>query len=198
MATWRNGQHGEGERTDEDADRELTRLVLQDRLHDPRRELAHRQLDDHHRDRQHQSGQTHHRGGDRPQDRQCGVRPPRERARNQRIPKLTVDPQRHKRQHDASQNTQDRHKPQPAPHLTRHPIHRHATEHHPQPRVPDRQGRLSRAGGRILPRGRIGCADSPPRPWMTSKLPSAPAVPLRSRGIVAVVRGLLERSRARR
>ena len=45
-------EHGVGERRDEHADRELARPVAQDRLHDPRRELAHRELDDDHRDRQ--------------------------------------------------------------------------------------------------------------------------------------------------
>ncbi len=46
---------------DEEADCELTRLVLQDPLHDAGRELPHRELDDDHRDREDKSRQAHHR-----------------------------------------------------------------------------------------------------------------------------------------
>ena len=60
---------------DEETDRELTGLVLEDALHDPRRELAHRELDDHHRDRQHESGQADHRRRDGAEDLGRCVRP---------------------------------------------------------------------------------------------------------------------------
>ena len=64
------------ERRDEQPDRELARLVPEDPLNDPRRELAHRQLDDDHRDRQHEGRQADHRCGDRRQHRAGGRRRP--------------------------------------------------------------------------------------------------------------------------
>jgi hypothetical protein len=42
-------QHGVHEGRDEEPDRELAGLVAKDPLHDPGRELPHRQLDDDHR-----------------------------------------------------------------------------------------------------------------------------------------------------
>ena len=62
------------ERRDEQTDRELARFVAQDALHDARRELAHRELNDNHRDRQHERGQAHHRGSDGRKNRRGGVR----------------------------------------------------------------------------------------------------------------------------
>ena len=69
-----DGEDGVNERRDEEADRELARLVAQDALDDARGELTHRELDDDHRDRQHQRGQADHRRRDGGQDHDCGVR----------------------------------------------------------------------------------------------------------------------------
>jgi hypothetical protein len=60
---------GVHERGDEESDRKLARLVAEDLLHDPGRELPHRQLDDNHGDRQNEGCQTRHRDRDRRQDR---------------------------------------------------------------------------------------------------------------------------------
>ena len=49
-------EHRVGEGGHEEADRDLAGLVLQERLHDPGRELTHRELDDDHRDGQDERG----------------------------------------------------------------------------------------------------------------------------------------------
>ncbi len=61
-------QHGVHEGRDEEPDRELAGFVAKDPLHDPGRELPHRQLNHDHRDRQHERREAHHRDRDRAQD----------------------------------------------------------------------------------------------------------------------------------
>lgn len=51
------GNDGVHEGRNEEADRELAGLVLEDTLHDARRELTHRELDDHHRNSEDEGGQ---------------------------------------------------------------------------------------------------------------------------------------------
>ena len=108
--------HGVGERGHEQPDRQLARLVAQERLHDPRRELPHRQLHDDHRDRQHQRRQRDHRHGDRRQNAHRGIGPARQPPRNQVEPRRTVDRQRDQRQQQTGQHAQHRDEPQARPH----------------------------------------------------------------------------------
>ena len=82
------------ERRDEQTNRKLARLVAQDALHDARRKLAHRELNDDHRDRQHERRQAHHRGSDSRKNRRRGVGPadhaPRERVVRKRRSRAIV------------------------------------------------------------------------------------------------------------
>jgi hypothetical protein len=64
------------ERGDEEPDGELAGLIAEDPLHDPGRELPHRQLNDNHRDGEHERRGAHHRDRDRRQDRRRRGRPP--------------------------------------------------------------------------------------------------------------------------
>ena len=114
--TSRIAQHGVGERGHEQPDRQLARLVPQERLHDPRRELAHRQLHHDHRDRQHQRRQRDHRHGDRRQDAHRGVRPARQPARDHLEVSHTIDGDRADRNDDAGQHAQHRDEPQARSH----------------------------------------------------------------------------------
>ena len=76
-------QHRVRERADEDADRELAGLVLQEGGDDAGGELAHRELDHHQNHRQHQGGEAHHRAGDCAEDFQRRIGATGERARDQ-------------------------------------------------------------------------------------------------------------------
>jgi hypothetical protein len=53
-------QHGVRESTDEDANSELARLILQDALDNPCGELTHSELHDDHGDRQYKCRETDH------------------------------------------------------------------------------------------------------------------------------------------
>ena len=86
------------ERGDEEADRELARLVPQDALDDPRRELAHRELDDDHRDRQHERGEAHHRGGDGRKDVGRRIRAADDARRHRLVVEVAVDGDRCERE----------------------------------------------------------------------------------------------------
>ena len=87
-------EDGVDERRDEESDRELARLVPQDALHDARRELAHRELDDDHRDREDERGQAHHRGGDGRKDVGRSVRPADDARRQRVVVEVAVDSDR--------------------------------------------------------------------------------------------------------
>ena len=76
-------EHRVREGAHEDADRELTGLVLQDLGDDPRRELAHPELDHHEHHRQDQRGEAHHRARDGAEDLQRCVRSAGQPARNE-------------------------------------------------------------------------------------------------------------------
>ena len=69
-------QHRVRKCPDEDADRELAGLVLQNAGDDAGGELTHCELDHHQDHRQHQSGEAHHRARDRAEDFQCRSGPP--------------------------------------------------------------------------------------------------------------------------
>ncbi len=79
-----DGEDRVDERRDEEADRKLARLVAQDALDDPRRELPHRELHDDHRDRQHERREAHHRRRDGRQDRRRRIRVRRRGSRGSR------------------------------------------------------------------------------------------------------------------
>ena len=123
-------QHGMDEGRDEQPDRELAGLIAEDPLHDPRRELPHRQLDDDHRDREHERRQAHHRDRNRVQDCGRGGRPPNEPLRDRLIVEGSVEGDRAERNRHAHKDTHDRHKPE-----TRPDTHRKLSQPH-EPGLP--------------------------------------------------------------
>ncbi len=100
------------ESRDEQSDRELARLVAQDALHDPWRELTHGQLDDDHRDREHERGQADHRSRDGGEDHDGGIRPHDERARKRLVVEVAVERNRPEGQQHAREDTEHRDEPQ--------------------------------------------------------------------------------------
>ena len=112
-------QHGVHEGRDEEPDRELAGLVAKDPLHDPGRELPHRQLDDDHRDRQHERREAHHRDRDRGQDRVRRGRPTDEHLRDRLIVEGSVEGDRAEGDRRAREDTHDRHEPKARPHADR-------------------------------------------------------------------------------
>ena len=97
---------------DEHTDRDLARLLAEDRLHDAGRELAHGELHDNHRDRQDEHGQRHHRQRDRSEDLECRGRPTRQRMRNQLVVVRPVDRDGERREHEPDEDAHDRHEPE--------------------------------------------------------------------------------------
>ena len=112
-------EHGVGERADEDADCELARPILQDRAHDPRRELAHRQLDHDHGDREHEGRERDHRRCDRAQDDERRVRPACHLGWQEVRPKPAVDGDGAKTEDDTGEDAQHRQEPKAGTHSVR-------------------------------------------------------------------------------
>ncbi len=100
------------ERRDEEPDRELARLVSQDALHDPGRELTHGQLDDDHRDREYERGQADHRARDGGQDHDRGIRPDDECAWKRLVVEVTVERDRPEGEQHARQHAEHRDEPE--------------------------------------------------------------------------------------
>ncbi len=115
--------HRMSERRHEQPDRQLARPIAQERLHDPRRELPHRQLHHDHRDRQHQRRQRHHRHRDRRQNRQRRVWATRHPRRNHLETETTIDGHRPQRQHDPAEHAHHRNEPQGRTHTCRRRSH---------------------------------------------------------------------------
>ena len=147
------GQHRMRERGDEDADRELTRPIAQDPLHDARRELPHGQLHDDHRDREHEGREAHHGRRGRRENHQRGIRTPRESLRNQLVVETIVHPERRERDRDAREDTGDGNEPEARPDVVGQPERRDLPQRH-RPTVPldglsqaarSRQGRARRS-----------------------------------------------------
>ena len=104
--------HGVGERRHKQTDRELAGAVAEERLHDPRRELPHRQLHDDHRDGEDEGRQRHHRHGDRRQDAHGGIRPPSQPSRDEVEIQGAIDSEGRHRDDEAAQHAQHRNEPQ--------------------------------------------------------------------------------------
>ena len=92
-----------GKSPDEDSDCELTRLVLQDPLHDPWRKLTHRELHDDHSDRKHKRCQADHRCGYRAQDLHGGVRATADPMRDELVVERPINRDRAEREGNARQ-----------------------------------------------------------------------------------------------
>lgn len=97
---------------DEEAYRELARLVLQDALDDAGRELAHRELHDDHSYGEYECGEAHHRGSNCLQDDTRSIRSADEVAWDCLIGELTVNCDRPEREQHPDDNTQHGHEPQ--------------------------------------------------------------------------------------
>ena len=106
------GEDGVNESGDEQADRELARLVAQDALDDARGELTHRELDDDHRDRQHQCGQADHRCRDGGEDHDCSIGSAGHAGRERLVIEVAVERDRRERQERAGEHAQNRHEPE--------------------------------------------------------------------------------------
>ncbi len=106
-----------GERCHEQADGDLAWLVLQERLHDARRELTHRELYDDHRDGEDEGGKAHHRQRDGRQDRNGYLRSAGPLSRDHLIVAGPIDGERDDGQQDAAQHARDRYEPQARPNM---------------------------------------------------------------------------------
>ena len=100
-----------GERCHEQADGDLAWLVLQERLHDARRELTHRELHDDHRDGEDEGCKAHHRQRDGRQDRRGYLRSSGPLSRDHLIVAGPIDGERDDGQEDAAQHAGDRYEP---------------------------------------------------------------------------------------
>ena len=100
------------ESRDEQADRELARLVPQNALHDAGRKLTHGELDDDHRDRKNERGQAHHRGGDGREDVCGGIRAADNAGRNRLVIEVAVESDRPERECRPGQHAKHGHEPQ--------------------------------------------------------------------------------------
>ena len=105
-------EDGVDEGRDEEADRELARLVPQNALHDARRKLTHGELDDDHRDRENERGQAHHRGGDGRKDVSRGIRAADEAGRKRLVVEVAVDSDRPERESRPGEHAEHGHEPE--------------------------------------------------------------------------------------
>ena len=155
-------QHGVHEGCDEEADRELTGLVAKDALHDPGRELPHRQLDDDHRDGEYERRKAHHRDRDRVQDRRRRGRSTDDLLRDRLIVEGSVEGDRAKGDRRAREDTHDRHEPKARPDTHRELSQPHEPRAYPPRRRPMR--RVTRwSGSREMRRGAWRAGRARPR-----------------------------------
>ena len=103
-------RHGVGERADEQSDGQLATAVVQDRPHDARRELAHRQLHSNEGQREHDARQGHQRCRRHGEDRLNG----RGRAGHRRADDGPIERQQRQGQPDAGHHAGQRQQPQPS------------------------------------------------------------------------------------
>ena len=105
-------EDGVDESRDEEADRELARLVPQNALHDAGRKLTHGELDDDHGDRENERSQAHHRGGDGREDVCRGIRTADEAGRKRLVIEVAVESDRPEREACPGEHAKHRHEPQ--------------------------------------------------------------------------------------
>ena len=119
------------ERGNEQPDGELARFVPKDPLHDPRRELAHRELNDDHGDGQDECGQADHGGGNRCQHCAGGRRRPDEAWRKRLVAPVPVEGERPAGDRGPRQHAEDRNQPE-----TGAGTNDHVRGLHPAPHAP--------------------------------------------------------------
>jgi hypothetical protein len=157
------GEHGDDERRPEQADRQLAEPVGQQRGHDPRGELAHRQLHHHQRHGEHEAGQRGHRGGEDRQGRLRVAGRSRHALRDQGVARPAVEPERAEGDQHAGQDAQQGDQPQAGPYGVHEAGEAHRALWGSDRRAGrcDREGVFSAVAGR--PRG-AGPVHLTPRP----------------------------------
>ena len=143
-------EDGVDESRDEEADRELARLVPKNALHDAGRKLTHGELDDDHRDRENERGQAHHRGGDGRKDVGRGIRTPDEAGGKRLVVEVAVDSDRSERESHPGEYAEHWHEPQARLEVDEQLRAPHGIGRLPSERAAEPEGTATRKSAKLL------------------------------------------------